>query len=81
MPHNMSKLLLMLLAVPAALSTSASDFSYTYKGQTLTYTVLNENAKTASVSRSPNRDISGKLIIPEIVKDGNTAYTVVSIGD
>ena len=39
---------LMLLALlPAQLS--ARDFEYTYEGQTLTYTVLDEDAKTVEL--------------------------------
>lgn len=36
----MKKLLLMMLGVLIALPAIALDFTYTYEGQTLTYTVI-----------------------------------------
>lgn len=71
-------LLLMLLTfLPAQLS--ARDFDYTYEGQTLTYTVLDEDAKTVSVG--PYSKISGDLIIPSQVSDESNTYSVTTIGN
>lgn len=42
----MKKLLLIMLGVLIALPAMARDFTYEYEGQTLTYTVINEEAKT-----------------------------------
>lgn len=55
----------------------ARDFSYTYEGNTLTYTVLDENAKTCEVKNG--YDASGKLTIPETAIDGVSKYSVVAI--
>ena len=42
----MKKFLLFMLGVLLALPGIARDFSYEYEGQTLTYTVISEDAKT-----------------------------------
>ena len=43
----MKKLLLTMLGVLIALPTFAQDFSYSYEGQTITYTVISEGKKPA----------------------------------
>lgn len=77
---------LMLLALlPAQLS--ARDFQYTYKGQTLTYTVISEDAKTVKTREGdktynrPGNKVSGDLEIPSEVSDGTNTYSVVEISD
>ena len=80
------KILLFLLGSLLSLPAMARDFSYTYEGQTLTYTVIDEEAKTCKTKEGsngkwmPGNDVSGALIIPEKVNDGNSDYTVTSIG-
>ena len=82
------KILLLLLGSLLSLPAMARDFSYTYEGQTLTYTVIDEKAKTCETKAGnntsgtwmPGNDVSGSLIIPEKVNDGNSDYTVTSIG-
>ena len=69
----------MLMGVLITLPSFARDFSYTYEGQTLTYTVLDEDAKTVSVYSSFN--VSGTVIIPEKVNDNYNEFTVTSIGE
>lgn len=68
-----------------ALSSFARDFTYTYEGQTLTYTILDEEARTcetkAGTFTSSGNKVSGSLIIPAVAKDGKTEYTVTSIGE
>ena len=75
-----------------ALPSFARNFKYTYEGQTLTYTVIDEEAKTCMTkegvynaygdySYSTGNRVEGTLIIPEIVKDGEKEYSVISIGD
>lgn len=44
----MKKFLLSMLGVLLALPGIARDFTYEYKGQTLTYTVIDEDAKTST---------------------------------
>ena len=87
----MKKLLLTLLGVLIALPSLARDFNYTYAGQTLTYTVIDEDAKTcktkdgdynySSEKYIPGNYVVGSLEIPSVAKDGDTEYTVISIGD
>ena len=80
-------LILILIASIVPLPTLARDFTYTYEGQTLTYTVLDEEAKTCETKQgefysSPGNNVSGELVIPSTVTDdAGNAYTVTSIGD
>ena len=81
----MKKLLLSMLGVLIALPAMARDFKYPYEGQTLTYTVLDENAKTCAVKGlfdiDGNDGISEDLVLPSDVYDGNTKYTLTVIGE
>ncbi|MDE6574505.1 MAG: leucine-rich repeat domain-containing protein, partial [Muribaculaceae bacterium] len=78
------KLLLTFLVLQLPLCIVARDFSYTCEGQTLTYTVIDETAKTCrtktGVIKSAGNEVSGSLIIPSKVSDGTNEYTVTSIG-
>lgn len=73
----------MLLALlPVRLS--ATDFVY----DGITYTILSENAKTVetqagyiTTKRIPGNTVSGELVLPETVYNGNVAYKIVKIGD
>lgn len=81
----MKKFLLSLLGVFFSIPTFAVDFTFTYKGQTLNYTVTDDNAgtcktKDATFSNSSGNNVSGNLIIPEKVTNGGKEYTVTSIG-
>ena len=78
----MKKTLLLLLTLLSATSTPARDFTFTYEGQTLTYTVIDEEAKTCetkgnSKTNGTVHSISGSLTIPSSA-DG---YTVTAIGE
>ena len=78
------RFLFILIGGFASLSGFARDFKYAYEGQTLTYTVIDEQSKTCKTKdgdyyRAGN-NISGTLTIPEIAKDGDAEYTVTSIG-
>lgn len=82
---QMKKLLLTMLGTLLALPAMARDFTYTYEGQTLTYTVIDEAAKTCmtKAGRSDEyagNDIAGDLVIPAIAKDGDVSYTVTELG-
>lgn len=68
----------------------AQTFTYTYEGQTLTYTVISETDKTCETKAgssyygniTPGNNISGNLVIPSIaVNSSNQEYKVVKIGD
>ena len=84
----MKKILFMMLGVLIALPAFARDFTYEYGGQTLTYTVLDENAKTCktkngsyqSSSYQPGNEVSGNLVLPANPKDGEVEYTLTTIG-
>lgn len=84
----MKKILFMMLGVLIALPAFARDFTYEYGGQTLTYTVLDENAKTCktkngsyqSSSFQPGNEVSGNLVLPANPKDGEVEYTLTTIG-
>ena len=68
-----------------ALPIMARDFRYEYEGQKLTYTVIDEDAKTCMTKvgyiPSPGNNVSGKLAIPDVAKDGEVEYAVVEIGN
>ena len=80
----MKKILFMMLGVLIALPAFARDFTYEYGGQTLTYTVLDENAKTCKTkngsSARPGNKVSGNLVLPTNPKDGEVEYTLTTIG-
>lgn len=57
----------------------SQDFEYTYEGQTLTYSVIDETAKTCQV-RS-DHFLSGSVIIPAIASYGDDIYTVTAISN
>ena len=66
-----------------SLPVLGTDFTYENQGQTLSYTILDENAKTCMVNSNNNKsgaNISGKVEIPETVIYDNTEYSVTSIG-
>ena len=82
-------LLLSLLGILIGLPVLARDFEYTYEGQTMVYTVLDEDAKTCATksgyfsngSDHPGNDISGKLVLPSNPIDGDIEYVLKTIGD
>lgn len=75
-----NKLLFILISAVIGLSAPARDFEYSYGGQTVNYTVLDEDAKTCETSTTQNNYWVGALYIPETAFDGDVAYTVVQIG-
>ena len=85
----MKKLLLTLLVAMLALPGFARDIEFTYEGQTLTYTVIDEEAKTVQTkegdsgmpSPTAGNKVSGKLVIPSQIKEGDEVYDVVKIGE
>ena len=59
---------------------SVSDFTYTYLGQTITYSVTNSTDRICSVKGHNNS--SGTLVLPEHPLDNNgNEYTLTSIGE
>lgn len=70
----MKKLLFLLLGTVVSLPSFTRDFSYTYEGKTLVYTVTDEDAKTCEVKAgSPGEagnEVAGVLEIPSNVYEG-----------
>lgn len=82
----MKKFLIWLLTLTIALPALARDFQYTYGGQTLTYTVLDEDAKTCKTkdgtgTLTPGNKVTGELKIPATVSDGLNTFSVKCIGE
>lgn len=86
----MNRILLLFASILMATGISAHDFTYTYEGLTLTYTVIDEDAKTCRTKEggididnviTPGNRIYGDLIIPALAKDGETCYSVTGIGN
>ena len=83
----MKKILLTLFAAMLALPSLARDIEYPYEGQTLTYTVINEEAKTVRTksgdygSSAAGNEVSGNLVIPSQITDGDEIYEVIEIGN
>ena len=79
MRHLFSFILFLL-----CLTTGAEDFQYTYEGKTLTYTVIDEEAKTCKpkdgVSYTPGNNVTGNVVIPSEAMFGGTSYKVTGIG-
>ena len=86
MKRYLLRAIMAFIAIITSFPLSARDFKYTYEGQTLTYTVLDEDAKTVETKAGyiaedgAGNKISGDLIIPEFAVDGDTKYSVVAIG-
>jgi hypothetical protein len=84
----MKKVLLMMLGVLIALPGLSQIFTYEYEGQTLTYAVVNKDAKTCMTMSgrysggvaTPGNAVSGRVVIPSVVSDGTDEYTVTHIG-
>lgn len=70
--------------------STALDFTYTYEGQTLIYTILDEMAKTCKLKGfyvpdgekflQPENYVSGNLVIPSEAGNGQNFYKVTKIG-
>ena len=80
----MKKVLLFMLGTILSFPAFARDFSYEYKGKTIYYTVIDEEAKTCKTTQNPNSTTwgltSGDVEIPSKVTDGNEIYKVIAIG-
>lgn len=84
MKHYLLSLILFLLCLTA----SARNITYTYQGQTLTYTILDEEAKTCKLKDGsnswpflPGNSLTGEVVIPSEITNGQDIYTVTEIGD
>lgn len=81
----MKKIAFLLLWVLMALPAMARDFEHTYDGQTVTYTVIDEAARTcrtkSGTSAASGNVATGRLWLPSNPSDGTTEYTLTEIGD
>lgn len=79
----------LLILLTAAIMTCpllpARDFEYTFEGQTITYTVIDEEAGTCMTKAYTNTDeiswITGELVLPGKPWDGEKSYKLISIGE
>lgn len=83
----MKKTFLLLLSIFLILPAYAIDFQYPYEGQTLTYTIISETARTCKTKAGdnvgpgkPGNSVSGDLKIPDVVYYNETEYSVIEIG-
>lgn len=85
----MKKIILYIIGLFIVFPVFGRDFEYTYEGQTLTYTVIDEEEKTVMTKAGGEGSdfrghagnmVSGNLVIPQNVTDGEGVYTVVEIG-
>ncbi len=70
------KHLLSLLLLLTCLSVSAEEFTYTYNGQTLTYTIIDEKEGTCALKNGEN--LTGNVAIPEYAGTSKK-YKVIKI--
>lgn len=79
----MKRQLFLLLGLVLAISGWARDFSYTYQGNTVWYTVISEQDKTCKTKEgvygNEANKVSGTLILPSHPKDGQVEYTLTEI--
>ena len=69
-----------------SLHSMAYDFSYTYQGKTLYYTITSDNTVEVTYYSSDNyfqnnNHVSGAVVIPSSVTNNDTTYSVTSIGN
>lgn len=87
MKHKVFWIVTIMMALIIPKETKAYDFSYNYLGQTLYYTITDNNNHRVSVtnpisSYNPGGYITGALTIPDSVENNNgIKFAVTSIGD
>ncbi len=78
------KLVLLLAILILAFPAIAVDFTYTYEGKKIKYTVIDEAAKTVKTKDGTNLQsgniVTGALILPEHPVYNDEEYTLVEIG-
>ncbi|MDE6633172.1 MAG: leucine-rich repeat domain-containing protein [Muribaculaceae bacterium] len=68
---------------------SARDIAFTHEGQTLNYTVIDEEAKTVATRAGqfsrrgfvPGNQTEGALVIPKSIQEDGISYQVIGIGE
>ena len=80
----MKKLLFLCLGLILAIPGFAVDFSYTYEGQTLNYTIISEVDKTCKTKDGSYNyqvnNVTGAVKIPAKANYNGAEYTVTEIG-
>ncbi|MDE6537639.1 MAG: leucine-rich repeat protein [Muribaculaceae bacterium] len=78
----MNKLLILtsFLLIFATSAIAGDTFSYTYEGKTIEYYILDEDIFGKSCGVESNNDISGDVVLPEIVYNGDEAYRLITLG-
>ncbi len=83
----MKRVVLFLIAIVAfTASVKAYDFSFTYQGKKLYYTITNSSLHQVSVVNPTTNGsyyiyIFGDVVIPDSVIYNNNTYAVISVGD
>ncbi|MDD5962078.1 MAG: leucine-rich repeat domain-containing protein, partial [Bacteroidales bacterium] len=82
----LSRLITMVAICMLSLHSMAYDFSYTYQGKTLYYTITSDNTVEVTYYLSDNyfqnnNYVSGDVVIPSSVTNNDTTYSVTSIGN
>ena len=82
----LSRLITMMAICMLSLHAMAYDFSYTYQGKTLYYTITSDNTVEVTYYSSDNyfqnnNYVSGDVVIPSSVTNNDTTYSVTSIGN
>lgn len=80
---------IMVMILMMTMHLRARDLAFTYEGQTLNYTVLDEDTKTVITKAGtykrggmiPGNVAEGDLVIPSSIQDTDMVYTVIGIGD
>ena len=88
---KITTIVVLSVLLSALMPLHARDFTYTYEGQTITYTVLDEEAKTCATKAGgydeiedkyiTGNTVSGALVLPANPKDGDVEYTLTEIGE
>lgn len=73
------KKILLVLSLITCVSLAGLSRDFTYGG--ITYTVLDEDARTCEAKKGRRSYVSGNFVLPEHPMDGETQFTLTSIGD
>ena len=79
----LSRLIIMVAICMLSFHAMAYDFSYTYQGKTLYYTITSSNTIEVTYYNRYYNDnyVSGDVVIPSSVTNNGTTYSVTSIGE
>ena len=81
---NVKRLFVLALMTLSAKVTWAYDFSYTYQGKTLFYSITISSQHRVQVDNPTNGSyysyVSGDVVIPDSVEYNSVKYAVTSIG-